>query len=148
MKSSKPFVTLVIIAAVLIAAYAVGLLIHQIRVDDSPSGTDANDAQVRQDTAKLSHAPESGRSKDSPEARAKLKEERAEVLKKMESATEEEKARFREQIRGSLETQKSKTPAGRLSTRRSQAPAGPSPVQDPNAESERTGSEPNTAGQS
>ena len=76
-----------------------------------------------------------------------LKEKRAEALKKMESATEEEKARFREQVRESLETGKSKRPAERLSTRRPQAPAGPSPAQDPNAESERTGSEPNAVGQ-
>ena len=43
MKSSNTIVTIVVIAAVLIAAYAVGMLIHQARTGNSPSGTEAND---------------------------------------------------------------------------------------------------------
>ena len=43
MKSSNTIVTVVVIAAVLIAAYAVGMLIHQARTGNAPSGNDAND---------------------------------------------------------------------------------------------------------
>jgi hypothetical protein len=142
MKSSNTIVTIVVIAAVLVAAYAVGMLIHQARTGNSPSGTEAND--VRSETA-MPHGP-GGRTQDSPEARAKLKEKRAEALEKLESATEEQKTQFREEVRRRFDARPDKRPAQQL---RQTPPMQPSP-QDPNTgpTSEGTGSEPNAAGQS
>jgi hypothetical protein len=137
MKSSNTIVTVVVIAAVLIAAYGVGLLIHQARMGDSssPATTDANSLQRGQEAAKSAPAPGSGQTKDSPEIRAQVKESHAEMLEKMESATEEEKAKFKEQVRQ------------RVSGRRAKQPPQ---VQEPNsnASSEKTGAEPNAAGRS
>ena len=134
MKSSNTLVTIVVIAAVLIAAYGVGSLIHQARVGESRSQTagDANDAQPGQVTAESAPAPGLGQTKDTPEMRAKVKERKAEILEKMESATEEQKMQFKEQVRE------------RVGSRRTRRPA-----LDPNTRqnSEMTGSEPNAAGQ-
>lgn len=147
MKSSNTVVTVIVIAAVLIAAYGVGLLIHQARLGSSSSpgssGTDAN--RIESGTADSSQRPRPGQSKDTPEARAKLKEQRTEALKKMESATDEEKAKFKEQIRERV--------GGRRTTRKSDASAdaaqGHPLTQDPNAtqKTDKTGTEPNAAGQ-
>lgn len=145
MKSSNTVVTVIVIAAVLIAAYGVGLLIHQARSGNSPgaSGTDVN--RIESGTADSSQRPRPGQTKDTPEARAKLKEQRAEALKKMESATEEEKAKFKEKIREQV--------GGRRSTQKPDASSdtaqGHPPRQDPNTtqNTDKTGTEPNAAGQ-
>ncbi len=147
MKSSNTVVTVIVIAAVLIAAYGVGLLIHQARQGDSPlpasSGADAN--SIESGTADSSQRPRPGQTKDTPEARAKLKEKRAEVLEKMESATEEQKAQFKEQVRERV--------GGRRSTEKPDASAdsaqGHPQQQDPNTKqnNDGTGAEPNAAGQ-
>ncbi len=147
MKSSNTVVTVIVIAAVLIAAYGVGLLIHQARLGNSPSpassGADAN--RIESGTADSSERPRPGQTKDTPEARAKLKEKRAEVLEKMESATEEQKAQFKEQIREKV--------GGRRSAQKSDASSDtaqghPSKL-DPNTtqNTDKTGTEPNAAGQ-
>lgn len=143
MKSSNTIVTVVVIAAVLVAAYAVGMLIHQARTGNSPSGNEANNVTV------MPHGPGTGRTQDSPEARAKLKEKRAEALEKMESATEEQKAQFREQVRERFGARRDEKPAQAPPSQPAQAPGTPPSTPDPNAKqsSEGTGSEPNAAGQ-
>jgi len=132
MKSSNTIVTVVVIAAVLIAAYGVGLLIQQARMGNSPSptATDSNTAKSGQDPARP--GPEGGQAKDSPEARAKIKEDHAKMIEKMEKATDEEKAKFREQIRE------------RVSGRRG---GQPPKVQEPNS-SQKAAAEPNAVGRS
>jgi hypothetical protein len=147
MKSSNTVVTVIVIAAVLIAAYGVGLLIHQARLGSSSSpgssGTDAN--RIASGDVDSSQRPRPGQSKDTPEARAKLQEQRAEAIEKMESATEEEKARFKERIREQV--------GGRRSAQKADAGSdtaqGHPPKQDPNAtqKTDKTGTEPNAAGQ-
>ncbi len=142
MKSSNTVITIVVIAAVLIAAYAVGLVIRQARTGHAPSeASEANEALIREGTAKLSHGPEAGRTRDTPQARTELKEKRAEALQKMETATEAEKEQFRRQMRERFHERQGTT--GTLSTQR------PGLVRDPNTESnsEKTGAEPNAAGQ-
>lgn len=130
MKSSNTGVTILVIAAVLIVAYGVGLLIHQARVGHHQPQTqaEANDVKAAQLTTESAPAPGPGQKKDTPEMRAKVKERRAEILQKMESATEEQKKQFAEQVRE------------RVGSRRTKRP----PV-EPNAG--QTGVEPNAAGQ-
>lgn len=142
MKSSNTIVTIVVIAAVLIAAYAVGLVIRQARTGHSPSeASEANEALIREGTAKLSHGPEVGRTQDTSRTRTELKEKRAEALQKMETATEAEKEQFRQQMRERFHERQGTS--GTLSNRQ------PGVVRDPNTKSnsERTGAEPNAAGQ-
>jgi preprotein translocase subunit SecF len=144
MKSPNTIVTIVVIAAVLLTAYGVGLLIHQARVGHAPLGADANDAQARQDTPRLSHAREAAQPQDTPEMRALLKEKRAEALKKMETATEEQKAKTRKLVQDSFSPQAGQQPSAKLP----QVSSTSSSVQDPNGEKsdEKTGSDPNAAG--
>jgi len=142
MKSSNTVVTIVVIAAVLIAAYAIGLVIRQARTGNAPSeATEANEALIREGTAKLSHGPEAGRAKDTPQARTQLKEKHAQELEKMNAATDEQKEQFRQQVREGFRDRRGTT--GTLSTQR------PAAVRDPNTKSnsEKTGAEPNAAGQ-
>lgn len=153
MKSSNTVVTIVVVAAVLVAAYALGLLIHQARVGDSSSSAtspaEVNEARLRESTANLSHEPGAGRIQDTQEARAQLKEQRAQTLEKMETATEEEKAEVREQVRDRLSPQSSRKMPRRLATRRTGTADGPV-TPDPNASQseKKTESEPNGAGES
>jgi hypothetical protein len=133
MKPSSTIVTVVVIAAVLIAAYGVGLLIRQARMGNSqsPTAADANGVKAGREAA--GPAPGGGQTKDSPEVRAKVKDSHAEMIEKMESATEEEKAKFKEQVRQRVSGPRSKRPPK---------------VQEPNssAKSEKAGAEPNAAG--
>ncbi|NLH43028.1 MAG: hypothetical protein GX448_14405 [Planctomycetes bacterium] len=137
MKSSNSIVTVVVIAAVLIAAYGVGLLIHQARMGSNTPATssDANTTKAVQSEAPKGPAPGGGQTKDTPEVRAQIKQRHAEMIEKMENATQEEKDKFREQVRE------------RVGGRRSRQPPK---VQEPNSSqrSEKTVAEPNAAGQS
>ena len=95
MKISNTVVTVVVIAAVLIFAYGVGMLIRQARTGGSraPSPTQATDAASSQRPG-----PTAARTKDTPEERMRLKEERAKALEKMNLQTDEEKAKLRDQV--------------------------------------------------
>ncbi|HON90178.1 MAG TPA: hypothetical protein PLS24_03995 [Sedimentisphaerales bacterium] len=132
MKSSNTIVTVVVIAAVLIAAYGVGLLIRQARLGNAPPTvmTDANSPDTASKVVRTEPAPGGGQTKDTPEIRAQIKERRAEMIEKMASATEEEKARFIEQVRTRV--------GGRRKTQ-------PVKVQEPNS-IQKTGADPNAVG--
>lgn len=149
MKSSNTVVTIVVVGAVLVAAYALGLLIRQARVEEAPSSTaspvEVNEARLRE----AAYEPGTGRIKSSQEAKAQLKEKRAENLKKMETATDEEKARVREQVRERVGTQPDRKVARRPVPRRTETVAAPA-APDPNVSQnpEKTDSEPNRAGES
>jgi len=93
MKVSNTVVTVIMVAAVLVFAYGVGLLIRQARTGDRPvpAVTDAGKTQRT--------GPGTPRANDTPEARAQVKKARAQALEKMSSMTEEEKEKFRNQVR-------------------------------------------------
>jgi len=95
MKISNTVVSVVVIAAVLIFAYGVGMLIRHARTGGSqpPSPTQAKDAASSQRPG-----PTAARTKDTPEERMRLKEERTQALEKMNSRTDEEKAKLRDQV--------------------------------------------------
>lgn len=149
MKSSNTVVTIVVVGAVLVAAYALGLLIRQARVSDTPSSTvspaEVNEARLRE----AAYEPGTGRPKQTQEARAKIKEQRAQILEKMETATDEEKARVREQVREQVNTQPDRKVARRRLPKRTETVDAPA-VSDPNPlqNEENTDSEPNRAGES
>lgn len=111
MKFSNKAVSLVVIAAVLLAAGGVGLLIRQARTGNSRAG--AQPVAGGEDTSSPPPLPLQGLDRrgtaDTPEDRAKLKEQRAQILKKLESLTEEEK----EQFRARVSARYSSRPAGR-----------------------------------
>ena len=94
MKVSNTVVSVVVIAAVLIFAYGVGVLIRQARTGGShaPSPTQAKEAASSQ------RPGPTARTKDTPEERLRLKEARAKALEKMSSGTDEEKEKLREQV--------------------------------------------------
>jgi hypothetical protein len=153
MKSSNTVVTVVVIGAVLAAAYAVGLLVRHARTGDSsslaPPAREVNEARIREDMAKLVHGPGTRQTKDTQQEMTRLTEKRAAALKRMESATEQEKAQVREQIR-----ERFSAPSGQQAVRRPvPEPTGAAavpPAQDPNASKspDKTDSEPNRAGRS
>lgn len=152
MKPSQNVVTIVVIVAVFVGTCAVGLLIHRAWTGGSrsepPTVTEVGDAQIRQDTASWRHGPGTGRTEDSPEQRAMVKEQRAQALERLNSATEEQQAQFRAQIREQFGTRPGRT--GALSSGQNiKVQRQPATVQDPNAQSngEETGVEVNTAGQ-
>ncbi len=101
MKFSNRAVSLIVIVAVLLAASGVGLLIRRARMGNSQAGPQAG-AEVDDTSSQSPMSPHGldGRwTADTPEERAKLREQRAQILKKMESLTEEEKEQFRARIR-------------------------------------------------
>jgi len=96
MKASNAVVSVIVIAAVLVAAYALGLLIRQARTGSSHVSPvrEVNDTVVAPRTG-----PRAASTKDSPEERTRLKEEKAKAIEKMNSSTEEQKEKFRSQVR-------------------------------------------------
>jgi hypothetical protein len=125
MKASNTVVTVIVIAAVLVFAYGVGLLIRQARTGGShaPVSTEVNDAQRM--------GPRTPETKDTPEARARIKEERAKAIEKMKSLTEEEKEKFRSQVAKQVSGRRRGKEAGKLPSqvRQAQAVKSPSPSQ-------------------
>lgn len=102
MKSSNTIVSVIVIAAVLLAAYAVGLLIRQARMGNTqpPVATDAKEALRQQHQAAVApHAPGVGQTAPAPADAAALKQERALALEKRDSLSEAEKQQLREQVR-------------------------------------------------
>ncbi len=95
MKVSNTVVSVIVVAAVLVFAYGVGLLIRQARMGGAhrPAPAEVNDA-----ASARRPGPMSARTKDTPEERARLKQEKAKAIEKMESRTQEEKEKFREQV--------------------------------------------------
>ncbi|OHB68217.1 MAG: hypothetical protein A2Y77_18425 [Planctomycetes bacterium RBG_13_62_9] len=159
MKLSNTVVSVIVIAAVLVCAYAVGMLIHQTRSGEPQSRAvaDANGAASVKPTEGPSHAPGSGQVKDTPELRAQLKEQRKETLEKLDSATPEQTQQFRDKVRkqfgGRRGGKGSRGPAiqqreVRKVEPQSQPQSGPEPQQGESAtpESESTNKEQNTEG--
>ncbi len=99
MKQMSTVTTVIIAAAVLVAAYAIGLLVREIRMGHAPTGEDVAVLEHGVDP----HRPGTGepRSVKAPNP-SETREERAKALKKMSNLTEEEKQRFRDQVRESV----------------------------------------------
>jgi len=97
MKSSNTVMSIGIIVAVVLASCGVGLLVHQAR-RGHPRPEHGSDARDRAMQA-VQPGPGSDRTAGTPEERAKRKEERAQILAKMNSLTDEQKEQFRDLVR-------------------------------------------------
>jgi len=97
MKPSNTLVSILVIAAVLVFAYALGLLIRRARTG---SGTTPQPSSRKELPADLrpSYGPRTAQTEDTPEARAQRKDRKAAALEKMEAAPEQEKEKFRRQV--------------------------------------------------
>lgn len=107
MKTSNTVVSAIVIAAVLIFAYGVGLLIRQARTGSTsaPASATADKTSSAQE-----EGPRAPRTKDTPEARARAREKRAQMNEKMASATDEEKAKFRKDVTNQFRPRRDKGP--------------------------------------
>ena len=95
MKVSNTIVSAIVVAAVLVFAYGVGLLIRQARTGGSHGPAPA---EVNNTASSRRPGPGAAREKDTPEERARLKEAKAKAIEKMNSLTEEEKEKLRNQV--------------------------------------------------
>ncbi|MCX5645553.1 MAG: hypothetical protein NTZ17_12900 [Phycisphaerae bacterium] len=95
MKVSNTVVSVVVIAAVLIFAYGVGMLIRQARTGGSRA---PSSAQVKDAVSPLRPGPTAARTNDTPEERMRLKEEKAKAIEKMSVQTDEEKQKLRDRV--------------------------------------------------
>lgn len=102
MKHLNIVVFVIAAAAVLVAAYAVGLLVRQVRLSHTePSSQQLAEpnATARRDAVAESRRINRPNTQTGMEERAKLKEERAKELAKMQNMTAEEEQQFRDGIR-------------------------------------------------
>jgi len=95
MKLSNTMVTVIVIGAVLVSAYAVGLVIREVRLGSRPA---APAAVERTEAAAQRPGPDAALTKDTPEERARVKEKKAEMLEKMSAATKEEQEQYRDKV--------------------------------------------------
>jgi hypothetical protein len=108
MKQVSTVTTVIIAAAVLVAAYAIGVLVREIRMGSRSTGSDV----AVLDQGATPPGPGTGRagavkSADPLETR----QEKEKVLKKMSNLTQEQKERFKAQVRDSV------TPSGKEQNR-------------------------------
>jgi len=93
MKISNTMVSVILIGAVLVLAYALGLVIRQVRTGSSPAAPAAAGA-----TDPAAQRPGTGPAKDTPAERAQAKEMKAKMLEKMDAATKEEREQFTDKV--------------------------------------------------
>jgi hypothetical protein len=137
MKLSKSMVSVIAIGAVLVSAYAIGLVIRQARTGTrsaAPAAHEATDAAARRPGS-------DGRSaKDTPEERARVKEKKAQTLEKMSQLTKEEQKQFKDKLIQQMGGRRGDKPSGGLTPEERRArkiktqdpiPAG-GPTQDAN----------------
>ena len=92
MKLSNTMVSVILIGAVLVLAYALGLVIRQVRTGAPPAATGTTDA------ASQRPGPGVAPVKDTPAERAQAKEMKAKMLEKMDAATKEEQEQFKDKV--------------------------------------------------
>jgi hypothetical protein len=92
MKLSNTMVSVIVIGAVLVSAYAIGLLIRQVRTGARPT------APVAAETAAPRPGPGAAATKDTPAERAQVKEARTKTLEKMGALTKEEQEQFKDKV--------------------------------------------------
>lgn len=108
MKQGNLVVSLVFAAAVLGAAYGVGLLIRQARMGDrEPQAQPVAEANDVATPETLRSEPRIGRAnpKPTPEQLAAARQQKAEELSQVENLTEQQKQERRDAIRAQLSTQ-------------------------------------------
>lgn len=102
MKLSNTVISIIVVAVVLLSACAVGLLIHRAQVGDSlprpPAGTEPNEP-MPPEAAMAQRGPGERLTAEELAERTRRKEQRMQVLEKMQSLTEEEQEQFRQRIR-------------------------------------------------
>ncbi len=99
MKQMNTVTTVIIMAAVLVAAYAIGVLVREIRMGRIPAGSDVTVL----DRGTIPPGPGTGRTGAvKPADPEEIRKEKEKVLKKMSNLTEEEKERFKAQVRDSV----------------------------------------------
>ena len=110
MKSINVIVSVIVVAAVLLAAYAVGLFIRQGRIEnrrDELQTVGAPGEPPRSEVAGEGSQPGASHVRRSAEVnRKQIKEARAQQLEKMDNLTEDEKQAFRERIRSQFGSSK------------------------------------------
>ena len=137
MRLSKSTVSVVVIGAVLVSAYAIGLVIRQVRTGTRSA---APTAIATTDVAARQPGPDAAPAKDTPAERARRKEKKAEALEKMNSLTKEEQEQFKDKVIKQVGSRRGGKPSGGLTPEERQArkikAQGPSPAggqaQDPN----------------
>lgn len=97
MKSSHTIVSVIVIVAVLVFSYAVGLLIRQARTGSQVAQPPVAGSELPPD-ANVPDRPLRTPTKDTPQERTRVKDQRAKVLEQMDAATEEQKEQFRNQM--------------------------------------------------
>lgn len=102
MKDLKEFVPVLVVAGVLVVAVVVGVVIHRAQgngPDAGPAGT--TEANVPSPDEPIAVPPLRNRSgtANTPDLRARAKEQKAQMLEQMESLTPEEKERFLSDLR-------------------------------------------------
>ena len=95
MKISNTMVSVILIGAVLVLAYALGLVIRQVRTGAPPAAPAAAETS---DPAAQRPGPGTAPVKDTPAARAQAREMRAKALEKMDAATKEEQEQFKDKV--------------------------------------------------
>jgi hypothetical protein len=95
MKLSNTMVSAIMIGAALVSAYAIGLLIRQVRTGTpaaAPVGAEATKATAPRP------GPGAAPTQDTPTERAQIKEKRAKALEQMSGATKEEQEQFKDKV--------------------------------------------------
>jgi hypothetical protein len=159
MKLSNTMVSVIMIGAALVSAYAIGLLIRQVRLGSPPAAPGAAETT---EAAAQRPGPGAAPTQDTPAERAQTREKKAKVLEKMSSATKEEQEQFKDKVikqvggrRGGKapggltpeERQARKTKAQRPSeaasgTQDANTPTAPKESMDPNQSAEKAGATP------
>ncbi len=138
MKLSNSMVLVIVIGAVLVSAYAIGLVIRQVRTGARSA---APVAGATTDGAARRPGPGAAPTKDTPAERAQVKEKKAKLLEKMGELTKEEQEQFKDKVIQQVGGRRGGKGPGSLSPEERRARQikvqGPSPAggqtQDPNA---------------
>jgi len=109
MKHLNVIASVILAAAVLLAAYAIGRLVRQARIvapEPQPQLVAEPDEPNDQEAVIASRRIAQGRKEPTPEERAKIKEARAEKLAQMSNLTDEEKLQLRDEWREQLRSRR------------------------------------------
>jgi len=158
MKLSNTMVSVIVIGAVLVSAYAIGLLIRQVRLG---SQSEAPAAETT-DVAARRPGPDAAPPKDTPAERAQVKEKKAQMLEKMGELTKEEQEQFKDKVIKQVGGRRGGKPSGGLTpeerrarkikaqgpaqtggqTQDANTPAAPKESTDPKQSAEKAGATP------
>jgi hypothetical protein len=159
MKLSKSMVSVIAIGAVLVSAYALGLVIRQTRTGTRsavPAARETTDETARQS------GPDGRSAKDTPAERARVKEKKAQVLERMGELTKEEQEQFKDKLIQQMGGRRGGKPSGALTpeerrvrriktqdpipaggpTQDANTPAAPPQSTDPQQSAEKVGGTP------